>query len=386
MNFNGVQTSRDSLLVDIDAEALNSKMRAFLETREDLPSYSPWKVLPYIYRPYDTRSVYWDNTPKFLVRPREEYIAGHINSISLVLPKQSRVTYGGPLVTKSLVDLNSVDGGAAVFTLKVVSFSPLHGSSIETNLSRRAMSWIESVSATTEELVYHVIAITHTGSYSKENMGALQRDWPRIPLPCSGMLLAQSASLGRKLAHLLDAESLFHFAAEWSFLARISIPDEFQEGTYNRDPRNAARFAITAGWGSRGQGDTVMPGRGKAPERNWTSTELERLATLAATQDLTQEQALLLLGSRCVDVYLNDDSCWLGVPINVWEYTLGGYQVLKKWLSYREEPLLGRPLHEEEVRYFSQVVRRITAILLLGPALDASYSAILPGARGLSSN
>jgi len=67
----------------------------------------------------------------------------------------------------------------------------------------------------------------------------------------------------------------------------------------------------------------------------------------------------------------------------VWEYTLGGYQVLKKWLSYREEPLLGRPLHEDEARYFSQVVRRIAAILLMGPALDASYAAILPTARGL---
>ncbi len=71
------------------------------------------------------------------------------------------------------------------------------------------------------------------------------------------------------------------------------------------------------------------------------------------------------------------------VPTNVWEYTLGGYQVLKKWLSYREEPLLGRPLYEDEARYFSQIVRRIAAILLLGPALDSNYHAILPTAHGL---
>jgi hypothetical protein len=63
--------------------------------------------------------------------------------------------------------------------------------------------------------------------------------------------------------------------------------------------------------------------------------------------------------------------------------TLGGYQVLKRWLSYREEVLLGRPLRETEARYFAQVVRRITAILLLSPALDASYAAILPTATGL---
>lgn len=63
--------------------------------------------------------------------------------------------------------------------------------------------------------------------------------------------------------------------------------------------------------------------------------------------------------------------------------TLGGYQVLKKWLSYRELPLLGRPLREDEAAWFSEVVRRIAAILLLGPALDASYAAILPTATGL---
>ena len=57
--------------------------------------------------------------------------------------------------------------------------------------------------------------------------------------------------------------------------------------------------------------------------------------------------------------------------------------MLKKWLSYRELPLLGRPLHSEEAAYFSQVVRRIAAILLLGPALDSSYQAILPTAIGL---
>lgn len=69
--------------------------------------------------------------------------------------------------------------------------------------------------------------------------------------------------------------------------------------------------------------------------------------------------------------------------------TLGGYQVLKKWLSYREfteeptSPLLHRALHPEEAAYFAQVVRRIAGILLLGPALDASYRAILPTATGL---
>ncbi|HWT89136.1 MAG TPA: hypothetical protein VN454_10070 [Candidatus Angelobacter sp.] len=53
-----------------------------------------------------------------------------------------------------------------------------------------------------------------------------------------------------------------------------------------------------------------------------------------------------------------------------------GYQVIKKWLSYREEPLLGRPLTKDEVRYVQEMARRIAASLLLEPALDANYEAV----------
>jgi hypothetical protein len=58
------------------------------------------------------------------------------------------------------------------------------------------------------------------------------------------------------------------------------------------------------------------------------------------------------------------------------EYTLGGYQVLKKWLSYREKALLGRDLSMDEVHEVMNVVRHIAAILLLSPALNANYAAV----------
>ena len=51
------------------------------------------------------------------------------------------------------------------------------------------------------------------------------------------------------------------------------------------------------------------------------------------------------------------------MPAAVWSYRLGGYQVLKKWLSYRERKVLGRELKVEEVGYLSEVGRRIGAIL-----------------------
>ena len=71
------------------------------------------------------------------------------------------------------------------------------------------------------------------------------------------------------------------------------------------------------------------------------------------------------LGTTCFDIYLNDRAYWRNVPAAVWHYKLGGYQVLKKWLSYRDRDILGRPLSVEEVQHFADTARRIAAILRL---------------------
>ena len=60
----------------------------------------------------------------------------------------------------------------------------------------------------------------------------------------------------------------------------------------------------------------------------------------------------------------------------MWEYTIGGYQVIKKWLSYREQKLLGRPLTKQDVRYVQDMARRIAALLLLQLNLDLNYEAV----------
>ena len=85
-------------------------------------------------------------------------------------------------------------------------------------------------------------------------------------------------------------------------------------------------FSVTAGWGHFGQGEAVMPGRGSALQRAYTPDERAAL-----------DGALPLLGASTFDVYLNDRAYWRNVPAAVWNYQLGGYQVLKKWLSYREQ-------------------------------------------------
>jgi hypothetical protein len=113
-------------------------------------------------------------------------------------------------------------------------------------------------------------------------------------------------------------------------------------------------FALTAGWGHFGTGDAVMPGQGRAVERDYTAAEGDALG-----------EAVDVLGDATVDVHLNDNARWSNVPAAVWNYKLGGYQVLKKWLSYRESKVLGRNILPEEGQHFTDTARRIGAILRL---------------------
>ena len=74
--------------------------------------------------------------------------------------------------------------------------------------------------------------------------------------------------------------------------------------------------------------------------------------------------------------FLNNSACWRNVPEKVWGCTLGGYQVMKKWLSYREFELLGRALTPDEAREVTHMARRIAALILLQPELDQNYQAV----------
>jgi len=73
---------------------------------------------------------------------------------------------------------------------------------------------------------------------------------------------------------------------------------------------------------------------------------------------------------------LNDAAYWSNVPKCVWEYHIGGYQVIKKWLSYREKAILGRGLKVEEAAYVTEMARRIAALILMQAELDANYEAV----------
>jgi hypothetical protein len=149
------------------------------------------------------------------------------------------------------------------------------------------------------------------------------------------------------------------------YIQKIAVPSRVGGGSLTDED-----LAVKAGWGHAGKGGVTMPGKGRIIERDYTAAER---GTAVPAVSAGEDARATILGERTLDVYLNDVAYWSNIPIRVWEYTIGGYQVIKKWLSYREEKLLGRALSKEEVRYVQEMARRIAAILLLEPALDENY-------------
>ncbi|MGH9966409.1 MAG: type ISP restriction/modification enzyme [Pyrinomonadaceae bacterium] len=254
------------------------------------------------------------------------------------------------------------------------------------NLSQRVVVYLKTIGRIEEDaenLFYHLVALLHAPQYALENSGALRQDWPRIPLPSSKETLLDSAELGRKVAALLDTERGVAGVTEGKIerpLDTIGVISRLGGGQLQTEDEEGkdklSELRITVGWGHGGKGGITMPGKGKLIERDYTPEERKVIEGSSERLGLSTEGILAHLGEITFDVYLNDVAYWKNIPARVWVYTIGGYQVIKKWLSYREHKLLGRALTPDEAREVMNIARRIASILLLEPSLDANYQAI----------
>ena len=390
VSFPGVKTSRDGFLVDVDLDRLRARVADYFDasvSHEDIARRYPGVMktsarfdaravrdvlvkrggpresgfIRYAYRPFDNRWLYWEADTKLLDEKRADY-RPHVfeGNLWLVLQNKARPDLSSPLVISHIGDINQMN--SSVYCVPVRRKDDgieIGGTETQRrpNLSNAAQSYLERLGADLKDLFHHVIAVLHDPSYREANADALRAEGPRIPLPGwpngeavgAAAVLAESAARGRELAALLDPDMQVPGVTVGALrpaIAAIAVPT-------TTDGRNmiGEDFAVTAGWGHSGSGDVVMPGQGRMVERAYTPDER-----------LEMGDALPALGETTVDIYLNARTCWRNVPAAVWTYKLGGYQVLKKWLSYRERTILGRPLTPEEIQYFTDTARRIWAI------------------------
>jgi hypothetical protein len=420
---NGLMEKRAGALIDFDRAVLEARMRRYYDPKVDwdalralrtgltedaarfdarkarakvtsAENFQPAHLRRYALRPFDTRWCYYSSERPLWNEPRprlwQQCWPG--NSFLLTRMNCPRSPEGAPMsFTQNLCDDHSLtpdavaiplllrakrktkppkDDGNGEFGLILKEAAAAYGSednkttgnlspTIRAYLSGLGINNPDSEHFTAVAIWMHCLAIGFSPAYLHENADGIRADWPRVPLPSSRQNLIVSAKLGRRVADLLDTEQkmagidLGKIAPN---LVTIAVVARLSKATLN--------LSITAGWGHAGQNRITMPGKGKLQTRSYSPDE-----------QLAPEH-LPLLGPTTCDVYLNDTTCWKNIPINVWEYTIGGYQVLKKWLSYREFELLGRALTPDEAREVTHIARRIAALVLLQPELDKNYQTI----------
>ena len=366
VSFPGVKTSRDSFLVDVDIARLKARVVDYFNSgNTSRPQQDEAGFVRYAYRPFDTRWLYWEPHGGLLDRPRPDY-KSHVFEGNLWLEarqKEAREGYSRGTLCRHLAD-NFGNGLSTFFPAWLrddgLGTDKADGLQRRANLSPAAERYLDRLGAGVEDLFHHVLAVLHDPAYREANAGALRMEWPRIPIPGwpdgdedgAADDLAAAAARGRELAALLDSDTPVPGVTAGEprpEAAEVAVPSTVDGGNMAGDD-----FALTAGWGHYGQGEAVMPGQGRVVERAYTADERAALGEAART-----------LGDTTFDVHLNGRAWWRNVPAAVWGYKLGGYQVLKKWLSYREQPVLGRALKLEEVQHFTDTARRIGGILVV---------------------
>ena len=310
-SFPGVQTSRDSFLIDIDFDRLKARAADYFNpalSHEEIARRYPTVMnttarfdaravrdallrrggpvnagfLRHAYRPFDNRWLYWEAETKLLDEKRADY-RPHVFEGNFWVCSTQHLRRGAAepqaYFSRHIGARHLIERGANWFPAWLRDDGlglSVGGAQRRPNLSSAAERYLDSLGAGVEDLFHHVLAVLHDPAYREANAGALRMEWPRIPLPgwpdgdedgAAGRLAA-SAARGRELAALLDSDTPVPGVTTGTLrpeAAAVAVPSTTDGGNMAGDD-----FALTAGWGHFGQGEAVMPGQGRVVERPHT--------------------------------------------------------------------------------------------------------------------
>lgn len=370
----GVQAVRDDAVVDLDRDRLAERMRDFFdaeirdaELRERHPGFAvrrqdfnlaqtrsrllagsgfnERRIIPFLYRPFDVRWLYWEPEAKLLNRPRPDLMPYYYDApdqVFLSCPQTPRRIHAArPSVGNSVPCFESADPNCRVMPLWGVGYESREADllggqvAIEFGATRRVPNiekrWVDAVKAITggdeeaaaQALFYSLVAIMN----SPEWLDAVPidgDDFSEVPVPADARSLRDAETLGRKIADLSNP------LAEVSGVTTKIRDDLRYLGVPVVEPGKATVLSAKTGQQGGVWDDALGAGR-------------------------------IVWG----------DGHWANVPRQVWDFVVGGYPVIGKWLSYR----VGRTLSDEDLDYVSGLVRRIAALLDLADECNRLYNA-----------
>ena len=243
--FPGVVTNRDSFLVDIDTNRLETRIDDYFNSEfshDEISQRYPVAMkttssihqnarqvrdirlgrgpnkqgfTKYSFRPFDTRWLYWEKDSGLLARPSPDY-RPHVfdGNLALISQQKPRREWSPPQVVSAMGCYDLMDRNVSCFPMwlreeQSEGQQPMLDGGEDgrrPNLSPAAQRYLDRLGLEVGDLFHHALAVLHDPSYREANAGALRMEWPRVPLPgwpdgdsagAAGALVA-SAARGRE--------------------------------------------------------------------------------------------------------------------------------------------------------------------------------------------
>lgn len=278
-------------------------------------------IKPILYRPFDIKYTYYTgNSSGFICRSRNEVMKNMLfgKNLGLIVNRQVRVNYNHVFITQSLVDFHSLEtANANPYLFPLYIYSEEDKQSIFTSAKKEANfspEFIKEIShklgytPIPETIFYYIYAVLHSPNYRQRYAQFLKIDFPRIPLTNNQELFNQLAEKGEILVNLHLMKELPKIKTTMAnFINSEDLPMFAQE-----------------------KGEFHYQGDGK--------NEVTQVK-----YDENKQQILI-----------NKDCYFCDVDKQLWEFKIGGYQVLDKWLKDRKKANL--TLTENDIIHYQNIL------------------------------
>ncbi|MBD3288297.1 N-6 DNA methylase, partial [candidate division KSB1 bacterium] len=361
LNGVGMTTARDSFVIDFDARSVENRIRLFKNSKyndDELHKFfqinkkkgwdirKAWNILQHIsdfelknfihsvtYRPFDNRYIFWHDSVVWRTVKR---VMSHMKAgANLGLITHKREELSGPWSHALITSFMTEHG---VLSPKTTNYHfPLYLYPIEHKKENRrsggtmmmvfddtetygkkpniALAVLDKLTTTygttpsPEEILYYIYGVFYSNIYRKTYAEFLKIDFPRVPFSADFKLFKEIGELGRQLADLHLMKS-----------PALDKPVAKYQGSGTND----------------------------------------RIDKITYKED---EQR----------IYINKDKYFEGVAPDVWNYHIGGYQVLQKYLKDRK----GRNM--DDAPHYCRIVTALSKTIEIQEQIDEIYPDVEKG-------
>ncbi len=373
VNSVGIVTARDNFVVDTDKQALESRIKIFRGQREDNDfvktaygledrATSRWSVkearralretvgwedhlTKILYRPFDERWIYYH--PAVIERHRENVMKHLLRpNLGLIVNRTIKTENIDHFwVTNGINDLHILEAAnASAYTLPIYLYTDTQAEERKKKKS---------------------FGVTAMMLFDKPRDGGYKVKKPNINPELHALLnntynpQPVTTPLDKQKAFDVPPEEIFYYI--YAVLYSNTYRQKYQEFLKIDFPR----VPFTKDY-------KLFKKLGKLGEQ---LVELHLLKSKELAKPITKFQGK---DSNVVEkreykkgrIYINDEQYFEGIKPEVWEYQIGGYQVLDKWLKDRK----GRALSSEDIKHYCKVVTTLQKTIKLQEKIDKLYS------------